>query len=477
MGENKKEVKARKKAFRKAKHRAIRPWKGLSIVCAILAVIFVPLYSLLNVFDNSLAIFVGGTFWKLKNEDQSAQYFTSDFESTEDMVDYGLQLVQQVEAEGAALLMNENNALPLAEGANVSLFSNSSVNLVYGGTGSGNIDASTADTLKTAMEKTGFNVNETLWNFYESEEMGMYKRGNGGTIATASAVVTEVPWNEYTDEVKDSVTSYGDAAIVTLSRVGGEGADLAYGDVNYLALDDNEKEMLSNVAAMKADGTVSKIIVLINSANTLQLDFLKDNIYNVDACLWIGDVGITGINAVADILAGNVNPSGSLGYKYYETRYEDTVMGTGNAGSYVYSDDVAFPFGYGLSYTDFEYSDMTGVYDAATDSYNFNVTVTNTGDTYSGKETVQIYAQSPYTEYDKENSVEKSAVQLCGFGKTDILAPGESQTLTINVDRADIASYDAYGAKTFLQQKDSQLRMEWMQKVTQSLHSSGQMIH
>ena len=496
MGENKKEVKARKKAFRKAKHRAIRPWKGLSIVCAILAVIFVPLYSLLNVFDNSLAIFVGGTFWKLKNEDQSAQYFTSDFESTEDMVDYGLQLVQQVEAEGAALLMNENNALPLAEGANVSLFSNSSVNLVYGGTGSGNIDASTADTLKTAMEKTGFNVNETLWNFYESEEMGMYKRGNGGTIATESAVVTEVPWNEYTDEVKDSVTSYGDAAIVTLSRVGGEGADLAYGDVNYLALDDNEKEMLSNVAAMKADGTVSKIIVLINSANTLQLDFLKDNIYNVDACLWIGDVGITGINAVADILAGNVNPSGSLvdtycydnysspamanftpmiyegyteelipekaksymvyqegiyvGYKYYETRYEDTVMGTGNAGSYVYSDDVAFPFGYGLSYTDFEYSDMTGVYDAATDSYNFNVTVTNTGDTYSGKETVQIYAQSPYTEYDKENSVEKSAVQLCGFGKTDILAPGESQTLTINVDRADIASYDAYGAKTYI---------------------------
>ena len=139
-----------------------------------------------------------------------------------------------------------------------------------------------------------------------------------------------------------------------------------------------------------------------------------------------------------------------VGYKYYETRYEDTVMGTGNAGSYVYSDDVAFPFGYGLSYTDFEYSDMTGVYDAATDSYNFNVTVTNTGDTYSGKETVQIYAQSPYTEYDKENSVEKSAVQLCGFGKTDILAPGESQTLTINVDRADIASYDAYGAKTYI---------------------------
>ena len=496
MGENKKEVRARRKAFRKARRRAIRPWKGLSITCAIFSVIFVALYSVLNVFDNSVAVFVGGTFWDLKNEDENAQYFTSDFESTQDMVDYGLELAEEVEAEGAALLMNENAALPLAEGAKVSLFSNSSVNLVYGGTGSGNIDASTADTLKTAMEKSGFEVNGTLWDFYSSEEMGQYTRGNGGTIATASAVVTEVPWSEYTEEIKESVNAYGDAAIVTLSRVGGEGADLAYGEVDYLALDDNEKEMLENVAAMKADGTVNKIIVLINSANALQLDFLKDNRYDVDACLWIGDVGISGINAVADILAGNVNPSGSLvdtycydnssspamanftpitydgykeglvpetastymvyqegiyvGYKYYETRYEDTVMGTGNAGNFVYGDNVAFPFGYGLSYTNFAYSNMTGSYDAASDTYSFNVTVTNTGDTYSGKETVQIYAQSPYTEYDKENSVEKAAVQLCGFGKTDILAPGESQTLTITVDRADIASYDAYGAGTYI---------------------------
>lgn len=109
--------------------------------------------------------------------------------------------------------------------------------------------------------------------------------------------------------------------IVTLSRVGGEGADLAYGDVNYLALDDNEKKCFPMWQRMKADGTVSKIIVLINSANTLQLDFLKDNIYNVDACLWIGDVGITGINAVADILAGNVNPSGSLVDTYCYDNY------------------------------------------------------------------------------------------------------------------------------------------------------------
>ena len=245
---------------------------------------------------------------------------------TEETSNEATALCEDIADEGIVLLKNEDNILPLTDTQNINVFGWASTNPCYGGTGSGNIDASTADTLKTAMEKTGFNVNETLWNFYESEEMGMYKRGNGGTIATASAVVTEVPWNEYTDEVKDSVSSYGDAAIVTLSRVGGEGADLAYGDVNYLALDDNEKEMLSNVAAMKADGTVSKIIVLINSANTLQLDFLKDNIYNVDACLWIGDVGITGINAVADILAGNVNPSGSLVDTYCYDNYSSPAM-------------------------------------------------------------------------------------------------------------------------------------------------------
>ena len=111
-----------------------------------------------------------------------------------------------------------------------------------------------------------------------------------------------------TDDVTDSVASYGDAAIVVLSRVGGEGADLQYDGTNYLALDQNEKDMLDNLASMKEQGIVKKIVLLINSANPLQVDFLKDNTYNVDACLWIGDVGISGIDAVAEILAGNVNP-------------------------------------------------------------------------------------------------------------------------------------------------------------------------
>lgn len=325
MDEIKAQKKALKKAYKKAKRKTVLGWKILTILCAILMVVFIPLCTILNTFDNTVAAFVGGTFWKLENEDPNAQYFTTDFSSPEEMVDYGLTVAQQVEAEGAALLMN-NGALPLAKDAKVSTFSSSSVNLVYGGTGSGNIDASTADTLRTALEKVGVTVNPTLWDFYATGAGKDYTRANGGTVSTASATTAEVPWDVYTDDVKSSVAQYGDAAIVTLSRVGGEGADLSYGEVNYLALDDNEKSMLENLASMKKNGEIKSIIVLINSANALQVDFLKNNDYDVDAALWIGDVGISGINAVAQILVGDVNPSGSLVDTYCYDNYSAPAM-------------------------------------------------------------------------------------------------------------------------------------------------------
>ena len=485
-----------KKAYKKTKRKHITPWKILAIICAVVMIVSIPLSILLQKFDNTMAARFGGSFWKLQNEDANAQYYTSDFNSAEEMVNYGLALTQQVEAEGAALLMNNNNALPLAADAKVSTFSSSSVNLVYGGTGSGNIDASTADTLRTALEKVGVTVNPTLWDFYTVGAGKDYARSKSGTVAKSSEVTAEVPWDVYTDEVKDSVAQYGDAAIVTLSRVGGEGADLSYGEVNYLALDENEKAMLQNVAEMKKNGTVKKTIVLINSANALQVDFLKNNEYDIDAALWIGDVGISGINAVAEILTGKVNPSGSLvdtycydnfsapamwnftpttyegyveggdvsakaksymiyqegiyvGYKYYETRYEDFVTGNGNAGDYAYGDIVAYPFGYGMSYTNFDISDMNVSYNAADDTYTVTVKVTNTGD-MAGKKTVQVYVQSPYTDYDKENGVEKSAVSLVGFGKTGMIEPGASETLSMTVNKRDIASYDTYGAGTYI---------------------------
>ncbi len=521
---DKKEFKMQKKAYKKSARKAYGLWKWLSIISAPLAVILVAAMVILGMFDNTISLFVGGTFWKLENEDPNAVYYEGDFATEADRVEAGAALVKQVEAEGAALLKNDEEALPLDHGAKVSLFSTSSVNIVYGGTGSANVDASKCDNLKTALEKAGFEVNRTLWDFYETGDAAIYNRGKADATVQDSASeqakqdqtsedfgsfgkaeIVEAPWSVYTEDVLASVESYGDAAIVVLSRIGGEGADCYFdtklGDGrNYLALNQEEKEMMAGIKALKDAGKVERIVVLINTSNALQVDFLKNNEYGVDAAMWIGGVGATGINAVAEILNGQINPSGSLvdtymydnystpamqnfiktsyvpsedgkytladipenadtymvyqegiyvGYKYFETRYEDFVMGTGNAGDFTYNDDVAFPFGYGLSYTDFEYSDMTMSYDAAAATYKFNVTVTNTGDR-AGKETVQIYVSSPYTQYDIDNNVEKASVSLVGFEKTEILAPGASETLTIEVDGDYVASYDAYGAKTYI---------------------------
>ena len=508
---DKKERKVRKKAYKKALRRARRPWKFLTLLSAPLAIIFTIAFVVVSLFDNTIVLFVGGTFWELENEDQNAIYYEGDFATEEERTAAGAVLVKQVEAEGAALLTNDNAALPLSVGAKVSLFSTSSVNIVYGGTGSANVDTTKCDDLKTALEKADFEVNETLWNFYKEGDAAIYTREDAGATAQDSASsdeatssygkaeIAEAPWNIYTEDVLKSVENYGDAAIVVLSRIGGEGADCYFdhtlGDgKNYLALNQNEKDMMAGIKKLKDEGKVDKIIVLINTSNALQVDFLKDNEYGVDAALWIGGVGATGINAVAEILNGTINPSGSLvdtycydnysspamqnfstvvyegdttkipghadtymiyqegiyvGYKYYETRYEDYVMGSGNAGEYSYSDDVAFPFGYGLSYTTFEYSDMKLAYDAATTTYTIKVKVTNTGDV-AGKETVQIYVSSPYTDYDIENKVEKASVSLVGFDKTQILKPGESENLTIEVDGDYVASYDAYGAGTYI---------------------------
>ncbi len=513
MEENKKQLKAekksQKKAFKKAYKKATRPWKFLTIFSGILAVVLVIATVVVTVFDNTMTLFAGGTFWEIENEDPEQIRYKGDYDTEAERIEAGAALVKQVEAEGASLLTNENAALPLAEGAKVSLFSTSSVNIVYGGTGSANVDTSKCDNLKQALEKEGFEVNKTLWDFYsEGGAAEKYTRGNAGAVvqdsATASgygsAEIVEAPWALYEENgVLKSVEKYGDAAIVVLSRIGGEGADSYFdhelGEAkNYLALNQEEKDMMAGIKKMKDEGKVGKIIVLINTSNALQVDFLKNNEYGVDATLWIGGVGQTGLNAVAEIISGKVNPSGSLpdtycydnysspvmqnftpmiyngdittipghadtymiyqegiyvGYKYYETRYEDYVMGKENVGDYSYSDDVAFPFGYGLSYTEFEYSDMSMEYNAETTTYTIKVTVTNTGKV-KGKETVQIYVSSPYTQYDIDNNVEKASVSLVGFDKTEILEPGQSETLTIEVDGDNVASYDAYGYGTYI---------------------------
>ena len=493
--------KEKKKAFKKAKRRYLQPWKGLSGAFVFLAAFSLLLSLVVGMADNTLAIITGDKFWVLENEDPNAIYYSGDYKTTAERLEAGAKVVYQTELEGATLLMNENDALPLKQGSAISLFSTSSVNVVYGGTGSANVDSSTCDNLKQAAEKSGFKVNETLWNFYESGEASEYVRVDGGMFSSEKTQTVEAPWSVYTDEVKSSFNQYGDAAVIVISRVGGEDDDLEFAEYNYLELDENEKDMLSNIKALKDQGVFKKLVVLINSSNALQMDFLKGNPYGIDSVMWIGGVGQTGLNAVCDLLAGvdaegnQVSPSGSLvvtycydnysspamvnfaptiyggweesglpdtadtyviyqegiyvGYRYYETRYEDTVMGKGNTVGYDYSADVAFPFGYGLSYTSFSYSGYEVVYNENDDVFEVTVIVTNTGE-YFGKETVQIYGQSPYTEYDRTYGVEKSSVQLVGFGKTELLAPGESETLTITVERRSLASYDANNAKTYI---------------------------
>ena len=338
---DKKEFKVQKKAYKKAKRKACGLWKVLSSISGPLAIILTIATVVISMFDNTFALFLGGTFWEVENEDPSAIYYTGDFATEEERVAAGAELVKQVEAEGAALLTNENATLPLAEGSKVSLFSTSSINIVYGGTGSGNVDASKCDNLKVALEKEGFSVNPTLWDFYESGAAKEYTRGNAGAVvqdsATASgygsAEIVEAPWNLYeeTEGVLESVESFGDAAIVVLSRIGGEGADSYFdhtlGDgKNYLALNQTEKDMMAGIKALKDAGKIDKIVVLINTSNALQVDFLKNNEYGVDATLWIGGVGQTGLNAVAAILDGTINPSGSLADTYCYDNYSSPVM-------------------------------------------------------------------------------------------------------------------------------------------------------
>ena len=404
-------------------------------------------------------------------------------------------LCQEIEEEGMVLLTN-NGGLPLQEGAKVSLFGQDSVDFVYGGSGSGSVDTQTVDSLKDAFEKSGFEVNETLWDFYESGAGKDYRKTVPDETGEGEFAVNEVPADVYTKEVKDSFSDYNDAAIVCIGRSGGESADIPKETLDsgsrYLQLDSNERDMISMACENFDD-----VVVIINANNAMELGFLEEEAYaNVKACVWVGGVGQTGINAIPEALAGKTNFSGNLvdtyaydslsapssanigdysivnsvtgqdgdgndiydkyivysegiyvGYRYYETRYEDTVMRTGNAGDFLYDATVQFPFGYGLSYTDFQWSDYS--VEETDSTFEISVTVKNTGDV-AGKDTVEIYMQSPYTDYDKENGIEKASVELVGFEKTNEIAAGESETVTVSVSKEEMKTYDANGAKTYI---------------------------
>jgi len=404
------------------------------------------------------------------------------------------EFCEREEEEGSVLLYNKDNALPLADSErNVTAFGRGSIDPVFRSTAGGSsTNKEYQQTPVDALKGAGFNVNQTVLDAYASAP---------APEARSVSSVGEYDPALFTGSVKDSFGSYGDVAFVTLSRFATEGNDLAMSNdkgKRMLELDDNEKAIFQMI---KDSGKFSKVVVLLNSVFAIELDWLED--YNVDAVLWVGNPGFYGMPGAIRVVTGEVNPSGHtqatfaanslsapsaenfglhafnygdkaprsagnsfvsynegiyVGYKYYETRYEDTVLGQGNAGSAVgakasasgwnYAEEVCFPFGFGLSYTTFEYTLDSLDYDAGADRFTATVTVKNTG-SVDGKASVQLYVQSPYTDYDKANNVEKSAIQLLNFDKVDVAA-GASQTVKLEIDGYFLASYDAHGAKSFI---------------------------
>lgn len=393
--------------------------------------------------------------------------------------------------EGFVLLKNENAALPMNKGARISVFSKNSVNLSYGGSGSGGFDTSNNKDLYESLNDAGFVTNPTLKRFYESSQSGPVRTANSSDLDNGDnqkIAAAETPQNKYTDTVKNSYADYSDAALVVITRIGGEGFDLpryqgdsegaVSPDSHYLELDQNEIDLLTAVT----DGTFKRVVVVFNTPSSFEATFLKDSAYaafadKIDAAVWIGFTGSNGITALGEILNGDVNPSGRLvdtwaadftknpsfvnfgtgclpdttdkydggmyysvdyeegiyvGYRYYETRGETD-------GEDWYNANVVYPFGYGLSYTTFDWT----VGDASASKIELGTTITvpvtvkNTG-SVAGKEVVQLYASAPYTL----GGIEKAHKVLVGFAKTKLLQPGESETVTVSFDPYSAASYD-----------------------------------
>lgn len=393
--------------------------------------------------------------------------------------------------EGFVLLKNENAALPMNKGARISVFSKNSVNLSYGGSGSGGFDTSNNKNLYESLNDAGFVTNPTLKSFYESSQSGPVRTANSSDLDNGDnqkIATAETPQSKYTDAVKNSYADYSDAALVVITRIGGEGFDLpryqgdsevaVSPDSHYLELDQNEIDLLTAVT----DGTFKRVVVVFNTPSSFEATFLKDSAYaafadKIDAAVWIGFTGSNGITALGEILNGDVNPSGRLvdtwaadftknpsfvnfgtgclpdttdkydggmyysvdyeegiyvGYRYYETRGETD-------GEDWYNANVVYPFGYGLSYTTFDWT----VGDASASEIELGTTITvpvtvkNTG-SVAGKEVVQLYASAPYTL----GGIEKAHKVLVGFAKTKLLQPGESETVTVSFDPYSTASYD-----------------------------------
>lgn len=492
------------------KNKKTRIWLIVTAIVLILEIVITTVLLRVSIVTNSLSLVFGGERANVV-EDNRAEWYDREYESKEEVLSAANDFVVDVEKEGIVLLKNENETLPLTgENPHVSVFGKNSVDLVYSGSGSAsNGSFGTQKTLYESLEAAGISCNETLKSFYEDSARSGEGRPENPAMTSGQRLpgfqTGETPLDSYTSDVTGSYADYNDAAIVVISRIGGEGFDLprsmaeSFGgsaipgavsaDSHYLELDANEKALLDHVKE-----NFSNVIVVLNVGTTMEIPELQAD-EGIDSILWAGFPGATGIMALGQILTGvdgdgnQISPSGHtvdtwaadftkdptwyntgiygsefgnrylyngektdyafvnyeegiyVGYRYYETRgYEETKA---DPQSTWYEDSVVYPFGYGLSYTTFDWDVSFAAADGsaitADDTIEVSVTVKNTGD-YAGKDVVELYYSAPY-DYEGA-AIEKAHVVLGDFAKTGLLQPGEEETLTLTLDVRDMKSYD-----------------------------------
>lgn len=501
-----------------------RIWRGVTTLTASMLTLSLGAAAVIDSFRTDIDKFLGTQSTKILTEESGAQLYTyaSDYADTTELLDAIEDLGERMNEEGSVLLKN-SGALPLSgeETKKISLLGFSSYFPVQGGDFGSTLaenegtDADTVDMVEAFTAK-GFEINPTIQAMYEGlkEEFkseavlpwGVTTYYRTTAPSTSGFFTSLEPAQEVLNAAEaswaESMDDYN-IMIITIARAAGENANYMPGtegvnpDQNLnqtdpLGLSDTERAIIDAAVAAKAENN-GKVIVLLNNASAMEIDEIKNN-EGVDAILEIGLPGGYGFYGVADVLSGQVNPSGRLadtyavtnanspaaqnygnfewtnadsnysinsalveaegiytGYKYYETRYADCVFGQGNAadsvgssgaGEWNYNQEVSYPFGYGLSYTTFEQSLGNVNVDLSAGTVTAEVTVTNTGNV-AGKDVVQLYVSVPYTEYDKTNLIEKSAIWLLDYEKTGIIEPGASETVTITADAQYMASWDS----------------------------------
>ena len=497
-------------------------WRGLTMVFALLLAVSMMAGNILELYRTSVDAFLGTrstqTVTEQSDDESDAWTYKSEFTTAKEAYEGFKDFAIETSQETFALLKNENGALPLAKDAKITMLGVRSYAPVYGNSGGSVPDGKSTVQIFDAFTERGFQLNPETLAAYEAffADKEWTKPQFGGGILPAYAEITayDDPHELTLDELKQlnpdfesKYTEYGDAAIVVVSRVGGEGGAYYPGEEglaegvntvngNILSLSDEEMAMIE-----EAKANFDKVIVLVNAANPMEISNLEED-PDIDAILWVGYPGAYGFYGVADVLNGTVAPSAHLGdtfvkngalapamqnfgnipwanasdfaegtsvnsylienegiytgYRYYETRYADIVLGNGGAnasagtyanadgtvatsdGTWSYDNEVVYPFGYGMSYTTFEQTLDSVIITGDKRTATVTVTTTNTGDV-AGKAVVQLYASAPYTDYDKQNGIEKSALQLMDYEKTNTLQPGESQTVRFELNDRSFA--------------------------------------